>query len=1079
MLDLQITDKFLYHEGKAYTLDPRFNALKDKQIDVLTDDGLSISTTVESNVDKLLISKALEEEGDLHNYKPKIGNEPFEVRHGIFDIEVIVDKREDLKNHIGKIVCIVIWDSYTNVYHKLRLGNIEGESERIFIQKILEKFKELDFDIISGWNVKFDMGWLISKAQDYDLDLSIYFPGGKTFISQYTDFEGKFKESFYIGGRVLLDGMDLYIKKTATTEKLSSYNLKSVAAVEKLPEWEDLGSRVKELWDKDPLKVLDYCRLDVERTMQIIKKKDLLGGALTTCKFFGCGFDDVTTNSKVIDCLTFLLKRNRVLPNIVRGREKAKIIGAKVLETKAGVHKNVGIFDAASLYPSIIQGLNISPECLVKDQALYEDHKTDCIIVSVGESKRYLFKKYYKMGLMTEVITEMRKLREQIRSNRAQATKDDDTEKFALHNNEEKVAKGVLASVYGVMGFSGFRLFNEDCANIITKAARDVILLIVDNLESSKFHVIAGDSVLGDTPVICEIEGIRKIIPIKSLIAKSHRDRESGRQTHKTLKILSDNMFRFVEYSYVHKVNKGKKGFRICTRKSYIEVTEDHSLIINGNIVKPTELKIGDSIDTIDNLKIFRSDVEFSEDMAWLFGFFIAEGTLGKYAETSQWKIGNNFKHFLIKSKNILKKHLGINTTLNYYDCNGEFGELKPASGSTQLLIDYFMYHCYSENEKIVPEIILNSTKKVKEKFFEGIMDGDGNYDNKDNHMSIGQIHKSVLAGLIYILEELGYDYSLNLIKDKKNFIKINVLNRENPGFVSPSNVIKSIEKFDIDELVYDLSTFNEQFRAGIGNVLVHNTDSVFIQMNNVNDGFDAVDKINEMTDNYMKEMGVDDAVVKINYEKFFKWVMFNKKVAPKLKTKLYRRDVGSAKKKYIGFISHVESGPREMKEVNELYYKGFELRRSDSAKVLKDVMRKFFNLMEDGDYHKSISYLKKIKDEFHTYNIDYISMPRSVNVEEAKGPWADGYRYAKIELKFEFEPETMPKLIYVKNQFKYPKTKVICYQDSHIIPDEFKIDYDIMFDKIIKAKFEPILESLDIYWDVAINNQVALDQWC
>ena len=744
LLDLQITDKFVYDQGHAYTLDSRFNALKDRQFDILTDEGLSISTTVESNVDKLLISKALEEEGDLHNYKPKIGSEPFEIRHGIFDIEVVVEKRGDLKDHIGKVICVVIWDSYTNVYHKLRIGG----SERIFIEQILEKFKELDFDIISGWNVKFDMGWLISKAQDYNLDLSIYFPGGKTFISQYTDFEGKFKESFYIGGRILLDGMDLYIKKTITTEKLSSYNLKSVAAVEKLPEWEDLGHRVKELWDNDPLRVIEYCRLDVERTMQIIKKKDLLGGALTTCKFFGCGFDDVTTNSKVIDCLMFLLKRNRVLPNIVRGREKAKIIGAKVLETKAGVHKNVGIFDAASLYPSIIQGLNVSPECLRSGNEYENNFKSNVIAIKLGNTNVYMLRKDIKMGLMTEVITEMRKLREQIRDNRAQATKDNDTEKFALHNNEEKVAKGVLASVYGVMGFSGFRLFNEDCANIITKIARDIILLIVENLESSKFHVIAGD------------------------------------------------------------------------------------------------------------------------------------------------------------------------------------------------------------------------------------------------------------------------------------------------------------------------------------------TDSVFIQMNNVNDGFEAVDKIHEMTNDYMKKMGVDDSIVKINYEKFFKWVMFNKKVAPKLKTKLYRKDIGSAKKKYIGFISHVESGPREMKEVNELYYKGFELRRSDSAKVLKDVMRKFFNLMEDGDYHKSISYLKKIKDEFHTYDMDYVSMPRSVNVEEAKGPWSDGYRYAKTELKFEFEPETMPKLIYVENQFKYPKTKVICYQDGHVIPPEFKIDYNTMFDKIIKAKFEPILESLDMFWDVAINNQVTLDTW-
>ena len=140
--------------------------------------------------------------------------------------------------------------------------------------------------------------------------------------------------------------------------------------------------------------------------------------------------------------------------------------------------------------------------------------------------------------------------------------------------------------------------------------------------------------------------------------------------------------------------------------------------------------------------------------------------------------------------------------------------------------------------------------------------------------------------------------------------------------------------------------------------------------------------------------------------------------------------------------------------------------------------MRKFFNLMEDGDYKLAVNYLRDVKDAFHSYTMDYVSMPRSVNVEDAKGPWADGLRYAKTNLKFEFEPETMPKLIYVKNQFKYPKTKVICYQDGHVIPFEFEIDYDTMFDKIIKAKFEPILESLGMFWDTEINSQLTLDAW-
>jgi len=261
--------------------------------------------------------------------------------------------------------------------------------------------------------------------------------------------------------------------------------------------------------------------------------------------------------------------------------------------------------------------------------------------------------------------------------------------------------------------------------------------------------------------------------------------------------------------------------------------------------------------------------------------------------------------------------------------------------------------------------------------------------------------------------------------------------------------------------------------------IIYGDTDSVFVKLPNVETGWDVVDQMNEINYEYIKRLGVDERVIQMNYEKFFRWIMFNKRASPKLKSKLYKKDKGAAKKKYIGFISHVESGPREMKEVNDMYYKGFELRRSDSAPVLKTVMRKFFELMVDGDYQKSIAYLREVKKEFHTYGKDFIAMPRSVNVEDANDPWANGMRYSKEHLFLEFADDTMPRLLYVKPNYKLAKTDVICYQPGHIIPSSFEIDYDVMYDKLIKKKFEPIIESLGLFWDTAINNQSTLEAWC
>ena len=743
LLDLRITDMFVECDGKVCTLDTRFNALKDVDL-VSSGSSLVSSTVIASQEEKDLVAECVNRLEELSTHQPSVGDVSFQVRACTFDIEVIVSNKEQLRSREGEIVCVCLHDSYTDEIIEFRLKT----TERAMLLEVLGYFRAYDFDLITGWNVEFDMGWLISKAEEFDIDLSVYFKGGQTKITKYTDHEGKFKEYFYIGGRTLIDSMSLYKKKTMTTEKLASYSLKAVNLAEGFEEYEDFGARVVEMWRKDPDTVVKYCSKDVRATVNIGLKKDLLGGALTICKFYGCQFSETSTNSLVIESMMFLLKRNRVLPNVVRGREKADIVGGKVLKSTYGLHKGVGILDASSLYPSIIQGLNVSPECLVEGKDLSVGVSGKCVTVDFNEIKVHMLRKEYKIGLMTEVIMEMRKLREVIRSKRMQCKREGDDVGYALADNEEKVAKGVLASVYGVMGFSGFRLFNADCANMITAVARGMVNEILEKLDLPEAEIIYGD------------------------------------------------------------------------------------------------------------------------------------------------------------------------------------------------------------------------------------------------------------------------------------------------------------------------------------------TDSLFVSMPNANYGFKVMEKMNEITYDYVKRLGVDEQVILMNYEKYFRWVMFNKLAAPKLKSKIYKKDKGTAKKKYIGFISHVQVGPNEMKEVNDMYFKGFELRRSDASKVLKTVMKKFFELMADGDYMKSIKYLKEIKNEFPLYGKDYIAMPRSVNVEDANDPWANGMRYSKEHLGFEFDVNTMPKLLYVKPNYVLPKTDVVCYQDGHDIPSSFKIDYDVMYDKLIKAKFEPIVESLGLFWDTSINNQSTLEEW-
>ena len=713
MWDLKVNDKFYIYRNKIKTMDNRFQ-------DEHNIPGVAHDTMIDSHED-------IQQENMVDVDIP--------LRICCFDIEVITEKKEDLNTFNGEIVCAVFWDSYTNRYDQIYS---EGNEKNLIIT-MLEYLKDMNPDIITGWNVNFDVNWMMKRAEALEIDINDYVKEGKSFIKEYTTKMGKFVREPVIAGKVILDGKDLYIKKTKTTEKLASYSLKPVAIVEGFPEWEDLGNNMKYEWNNNKFKVLEYCRLDVERTWGIISKNKLIFGADVISRISGCNLDEALWNSKIIDSMLFLYKGDKVLPNINYARDNKEVKGAEVLDAIVGLHNNVGIFDGASLYPSIISGLNISSETLVTDLNDIEKYPDRLICIPVGDRKFYFWKKKYRNGLLPIVVTELRKLREEVRINRALATKTGNTEAFKTLNDEEKVLKGLLASVYGVMGFTSFRLYNEDCANAITGVARNLIYEMQKYIEGPNCRIIYGD------------------------------------------------------------------------------------------------------------------------------------------------------------------------------------------------------------------------------------------------------------------------------------------------------------------------------------------TDSVFIKMTSVDDGFIVKEKINEVFFNYTKSLGADDNIITVNYEKFFKWVLFIKKGG---------NTEDAAKKKYIGYIGAVQSGENEMKEVSELYYKGFELRRSDTAKALKHIMKEFFRLMESGDWQASIDYLKKEKKEFTKWGIRDLAIPRSINKEDANNPHARGMKYAKEVLGFEFNPDELPKLIHVDYQGSYPVTKEICFNDNHVIPDAFKPDYSKMFDKLFKIKFEPILEALNLNWEISLENQQTMEQW-
>jgi DNA polymerase elongation subunit (family B) len=166
---------------------------------------------------------------------------------------------------------------------------------------------------------------------------------------------------------------------------------------------------------------------------------------------------------------------------------------------------------------------------------------------------------------------------------------------------------------------------------------------------------------------------------------------------------------------------------------------------------------------------------------------------------------------------------------------------------------------------------------------------------------------------------------------------------------LAPRNAIRRMTEIQYEGYVYDLTTDNHHFAAGIGNLIVHNTDSVFFTFN-LEDPKTGEKvrgpKALEMT----IEIAQDAAALCTRFLKPPMELSYEKTLMPFILLK---------KKRYVGML--YETDPKKGK----LKYMGLSIKRRDSCDYLKDVYGGILNiLMKENDIMKSVEFLHKCLEE-------------------------------------------------------------------------------------------------------------------
>ena len=435
------------------------------------------------------------------------------------------------------------------------------------------------------------------------------------------------------------------------------------------------------------------------------------------------------------------------------------------------------------------------------------------------------------------------------------------------------------------------------------------------------------------------------------------------------MKYLLNNKWNPIKKVIRHKTNK--KIYRVNTHSGVVDVTEDHSLLSDKREkIKPGECVVGETKlfqcfpnelsgepihlnKIVEELDMYESSIKTREEKeAFIYGVFFGDGSCGYYNCKSgnkySWAINNSNKKLLEQCNLYLEELYGENTHFKILDTLKSSGvdKLVPY-GSIKYMVDLFRTLFYDKDKyKIVPNKILNGSYEVRKNFFLGYYAADGYKCRNVKAKNICFSNKGKIGSsqLYYLCKTLGYNVSINTRKDKLNIYKITCSLTK---LRKPANILKKMIylRDSEDQYVYDLETEFGTFCAGVGELEISNTDSIFLKYKECKEDGKNLEGKERLRFSIQKSIRLQDEIRTVlrkphdlEYEKsFFPFILFSKK-------------------RYVGYLYE-----DDWNITPKLKYMGIVLKRRDNANIVKIFYKGIITrLLEDKTIDSAIVFLKE-----------------------------------------------------------------------------------------------------------------------
>jgi len=272
-------------------------------------------------------------------------------------------------------------------------------------------------------------------------------------------------------------------------------------------------------------------------------------------------------------------------------------------------------------------------------------------------------------------------------------------------------------------------------------------------------------------------------------------------------------------------------------------------------------------------------------------------------------------------------------------------------------------------NNIFIHRDIMLGNYEIRERFMVGLFNG-GVDDIIQPPYIIDQGSQLSSSHIFWLANSLNLNASINIPKNEDCY-RITITNKKygkNPNSIKKIEELVKPQPYGWD-YVYDLTTDNHHFAAGAGNMIVHNTDSVFFTFNlkdpktneNIR-GKKALEITIEIAQDAAKLCTQNlKSPMELSYEKtLMQFILLSKK-------------------RYVGILYETNPDKGKMKNM------GLALKRRDSCDLLKDVYGGILNILmydtDENTINKAIEFLDNSLNKLiqGNVNIDKLTITKAL----------------------------------------------------------------------------------------------------